>query len=139
MQAGSTVNINWVDSELLNSENVSEILKDADGILSYPEASATGESKENTGHPLRAGAPGAFSGLPASACSFLSWSMRNAAGCTDAHSIELDPATAHPVIALMPDQNGVEDIGGTLRLGAYPCILDKTSRAYRLYGQGDDL
>ncbi len=35
----------------------------------------------------------------------------------------------------MPDQNGVEDIGGTLRLGAYPCVLDKDSRAYQLYGQ----
>ena len=47
----------------------------------------------------------------------------------DAHSIELDPNTTHPVIALMPDQNGIEDIGGTLRLGSYPCVLDKTSKA----------
>ena len=60
---------------------------------------------------------------------------RNVAGLEDAHSIELDPQTPHPVIALLPDQNGVEDIGGTLRLGAYPCVLDKTSRAYSLYGQ----
>ena len=60
---------------------------------------------------------------------------RNVIGYTDAHSVELDPNTTHPVIALMPDQNGVEDIGGTLRLGAYPCVLDKDSRAYQLYGQ----
>ena len=52
----------------------------------------------------------------------------------DAHSIELDPNTTHPVIALMPDQNGIEDIGGTLRLGSYPCVLDKTSKAYQVYG-----
>ena len=52
----------------------------------------------------------------------------------DAHSIELDPNTAHPVIDLMPDQDGVEDIGGTLRLGSYPCVLDKTSKAYEVYG-----
>ena len=39
------------------------------------------------------------------------------------------------MIALLPDQNGVTDIGGTLRLGSYPCVLDKTSLAYRLYGQ----
>ena len=43
---------------------------------------------------------------------------RNVCGFHDAHSIELDPNTTHPVIALMPDQDGVEDIGGTLRLGA---------------------
>lgn len=56
------------------------------------------------------------------------------AASNDAHSIELDPNTTHPVIALMPDQNGIEDIGGTLRLGSYPCILDKTSKAYEVYG-----
>ena len=60
---------------------------------------------------------------------------RNVIGYNDAHSIELDPSTTHPVIALMPDQNGVEDIGGTLRLGSYPCVLDKTSKAYALYGE----
>lgn len=60
---------------------------------------------------------------------------RNVVGYNDAHSIELDPSTTHPVIALMPDQNGVEDIGGTLRLGSYPCVLDKASKAYALYGE----
>ena len=60
---------------------------------------------------------------------------RNAAGYADAHSVELNPATTHPVIHLMPEQNGVEDIGGTLRLGSYPCVLDKTSKAYGLYGE----
>ena len=58
---------------------------------------------------------------------------RNVIGYEDAHSIELNPLTTHPVIALMPDQNDIEDIGGTLRLGTYPCILDKTSKAYALY------
>ena len=60
---------------------------------------------------------------------------RNVAGLDGAHSIELDPNTQYPVIALMPDQNGVEDIGGTLRLGSFPCVLDKTSKAYELYGE----
>ena len=59
---------------------------------------------------------------------------RHVLGYEDANSIELDPATKHPVIALMPDQDGVEDIGGTLRLGAYPCVLDKDSKAYEVYG-----
>ena len=47
--------------------------------------------------------------------------VRNVVGFNDAHSIELNSNTTHPVIALMPDQNGVEDIGGTLRLGTYEC------------------
>ena len=50
--------------------------------------------------------------------------VRNVVGFNDAHSIELKSNTTHPVIALMPDQNGVEDIGGTLRLGTYECRLD---------------
>ena len=59
---------------------------------------------------------------------------RNVCGLENAHSIELEPATPYPVIDLMPDQNGVEDIGGTLRLGSYPCVLDPDSLACRLYG-----
>ena len=42
----------------------------------------------------------------------------------------LNPDTTHPVIHIMPDQIGIEDIGGTLRLGSYPCVLDKDSKAY---------
>jgi CTP synthase len=53
----------------------------------------------------------------------------------DAHSAELNPSTTHPIIHLMPEQDGIEDIGGTLRLGSYPCVLDESSKAYRLYGE----
>ena len=60
---------------------------------------------------------------------------RHVVGYNDAHSIELDPNTTHPVIALLPEQDGIEDIGGTLRLGSYPCVLDKSSLAYKLYGE----
>lgn len=58
---------------------------------------------------------------------------RHICGFNDAHSIELDPQTTHPVIHLMADQDEVEDIGGTLRLGAYPCVLDKTSCVQALW------
>lgn len=53
---------------------------------------------------------------------------RHVVGFHDAHSIELDPQTTHPVIHLMPEQDGIEDIGGTLRLGSYPCVLDKLQK-----------
>ena len=62
---------------------------------------------------------------------------RNVLGLTDAHSIELDPTTTNPVIALMPEQEGVDDLGGTLRLGSYPCVLREGSLAHRLYGKTD--
>ena len=59
---------------------------------------------------------------------------RDVIGYNDAHSVEFLPGTTHPVIHLMPDQEGIDDIGGTLRLGSYPCILDDNSKAYALYG-----
>lgn len=55
-------------------------------------------------------------------------------GLKGAASIELEPETPDPVIALMPEQNGVENLGGTLRLGAYPCILGDDTLAKELYG-----
>ena len=57
---------------------------------------------------------------------------RHVIGYEDANSVELDPDTAHPVIALMPEQNQVTDLGGTLRLGAYPCVLEEGSLARSL-------
>ena len=60
---------------------------------------------------------------------------RNVLGLNDAHSIELNPDTTHPVIHIMPDQIGIEDIGGTLRLGSYPCILKEGTLARKLYGK----
>ena len=60
---------------------------------------------------------------------------RNVMMRKQAASIELDPDTPDPVIALMPDQNGVENLGGTLRLGAYPCVLKEGSLAEKIYGK----
>ena len=52
---------------------------------------------------------------------------RDVIGYKDAHSMELNPDTTHPVIHIMEDQIGIEDIGGTLRLGSYPCVLKEDS------------
>ena len=60
---------------------------------------------------------------------------RHVLGYEDANSIELNPETKHPIIALMQDQEDIEDIGGTLRLGSYPCILAEGSRSYELFGK----
>jgi CTP synthase len=59
---------------------------------------------------------------------------RNVCGLEDAHSFEFYRDLKHPVIHLMADQEGVTELGGTMRLGAYPCILDQHSRSYEAYG-----
>lgn len=58
---------------------------------------------------------------------------RNAAGIKDANSTEIDPSTKNPVISLLSEQKGVEDLGGTMRLGAYPCRLQPGSLAAQAY------
>ena len=59
---------------------------------------------------------------------------RHVCGMEDAHSSELNPATTHPVIDLMPDQVGVTDKGGTMRLGSCPCVLQSDTLARSIYG-----
>jgi CTP synthase len=130
----TTVNIKWVDSETVTDENVDEILSDVNGILvpgGFGNRGIEGKIKAIT-YAREHNIPflGLCLGMQLAIVEF----ARNVIGFNDAHSEELDPSTTHPVIALMPDQNGVEDIGGTLRLGSYPCVLDKTSKAYELYG-----
>ena len=61
--------------------------------------------------------------------------VRNVVGYSDANSSEFNPSSNHQVIHIMPDQNDVTDLGGTLRLGSYPCVLSTDSKAYKLYGK----
>ena len=131
----ATVHIKWIDSETVTPENVDELLGDCNGVLVPGGFGSRGiEGKILAIQYARThGVP--FLGLCLGMQLTIVEYARNVIGYTDAHSVELDPNTTHPVIALMPDQNGVEDIGGTLRLGAYPCVLDKDSRAYQFYGQ----
>lgn len=131
----ATVNIKWIDSETVTDNNAAELLGNVNGILvpgGFGPRGIDGKIRAIT-YARTHNIPflGLCLGMQLSIVEF----ARNVVGFNDAHSIELDPATTHPVIALMPDQNGVEDIGGTLRLGSYPCILDKTSKAYELYGE----
>ncbi len=62
---------------------------------------------------------------------------RHVLGYEDAHSTEFDPGTQHPVIDLMPDQRSITDMGGTMRLGLYPCVLQPDTKAKAAYGDVD--
>ena len=131
----ATVHIKWIDSEAVTRENAARQLSDVQGILVPGGFGGRGidgmlyaiEYARTNRIPYL----GLCLGMQLSIVEY----ARNAAGLTDAHSMELDPDTPYPVIALMPDQNGVEDIGGTLRLGSCPCVLAKDSKAYALYGE----
>ena len=130
----ATVNIKWIDSEELTPSTVDEYLGDVSGILVPGGFGSRGvEGKILAAQYAREHKVpylGLCLGMQVAIIEF----ARHVCGFHDAHSIELDPNTTHPVIDLMPDQNGIEDIGGTLRLGSYPCVLDKSSKAYELYG-----
>lgn len=130
----ATVDIKWVDSETITEDNVSGLLGDAQGILIPGGFGSRGIEGMITAIRYARENKVPFLGLCLGMQLTIVEYARNAAGINDAHSIEIDPNTTHPVIALMPDQNDVEDIGGTLRLGAYPCVLAKDSLAYKLYG-----
>ena len=128
------VEIKWVDSELVTKENVAEILGDVSGILvpgGFGDRGIEGMieaityARENKIPYL-----GLCLGMQLTIVEF----VRNVVGYPDANSSEFNPSSSHQVIHIMPDQNGVTDLGGTLRLGSYPCVLDKSSKAYQLYG-----
>lgn len=131
--ANASVNIKWVDSETVTDENAAEVFSDVSGIL-VPggfgsrgiegKISAIRYARENNIPFL-----GLCLGMQLSIVEF----ARHVVGFRDAHSVELNSATTHPVISLMADQEGVDNIGGTLRLGSYPCKLAKDSLAYKLY------
>ena len=129
----ATVTVKWVDAELLDAENVGEILGEADGILVPGGFGDRGVEGKIVAIEFARTHKVPFLGLCLGMQLAIVEYARHVAGYQNAHSIELDPQTAHPVIALLPDQNGVEDIGGTLRLGSYPCVLDSSSKAYELY------
>ncbi len=132
---GAAVDIKWVDSEKVTAENAAEIFSDVSGILVPGGFGDRGiDGKIEAIHYARVNKIpflGLCLGMQLSIVEF----ARNVVGYDDAHSVELDPSTTHPVIHLMPEQDGVENIGGTLRLGSYPCVLDKDSKAYELYGE----
>jgi CTP synthase len=128
------VNIKWVDSETISTDNVSEVLADVDGVLVPGGFGQRGiEGKITAIHYARVNnIP--FLGICLGMQLALVEYARYAMGLTDANSAEFDPQSDHPVIDLMPEQKDVVQLGGTMRLGKYPCKLQKGTKAYKLYG-----
>ncbi len=130
----ASVNIKWIPSEEVTLNNMHELLSDVDGILVPGGFGKRGI--DGMIHAIQYAREhkvpflGLCLGMQLAIVEF----ARHVIGLHDAHSVELNPGTNYPVIHLMPDQDGIEDIGGTLRLGSYPCVLHKESKAFELYG-----
>lgn len=133
----SDIEIKWINSEEVTEENVVELLNDADGIL-VPggfgdrgiegKILATKYAREN-----KVPFFGICLGMQLASVEF----ARHVLGLKDAHSAEIMPSTSNPIIDLLPEQKDIEDLGGTLRLGLYPCKLAEDTKAFAAYG--DDL
>ena len=129
------VEIRWVDSENLTPENIAETLAGCGGILvpgGFGDRGIEGmilaaQFAREKGIPYF----GICLGMQIAVIEF----ARHVAGWQDANSAEFSGSTAHPVIALMPEQVGVTQKGGTMRLGRYPCVLAEGTRALSLYGE----
>jgi CTP synthase len=129
------VELDWVESEeLTDPEIAARRLESADGVLVFPGFGHRGiEGKiEAARYARENGVPylGLCLGMQIAVIEF----ARNVAGLEGANSTEFDPDTEHPVIDIMPDQVGVE-MGGTMRLGSYPCKMAPGTLAERVYGE----
>ena len=129
------VDVCFVDSEDITNENVKEKLGEYDALLvpgGFGNRGIEGKilaikyARENKVPFL-----GICLGMQMAVVEF----ARNVLGLKDANSEEFDENTKNPVIHIMDDQKDVEDKGGTMRLGSYPCILRDDSKAYELYGK----
>ena len=127
--------IKWVDSEELTQENINDVLGDCEGILvpgGFGDRGIEGMilaaryAREKDVPYL-----GICLGMQIAVIEF----ARNVVGWADANSAEFTSSSLHRVIDLMPEQQGITAKGGTMRLGQYPCALDKESKAYELYGE----
>jgi CTP synthase len=129
------VNIKWVNSEYLDEGNLEEQLSDADGILvpgGFGDRGIEGKilaskyARENKVPYF-----GICLGMQMAVIEY----ARNVAGLTGAHSSEFDAETKYPVIDLMPDQRDIDEKGGTMRLGLYPCKINEKSKAFKIYNE----
>jgi CTP synthase len=128
------VEIKWVPSETVTAESVDDLLGDVSGIIvpgGFGDRGIEGMiTAVQYAREHKLPYLGICLGMQMAIVEF----ARHVLGYADAHTAEINPDTTHPVIHIMPDQNGVTDLGGTLRLGAYPCEIQKGSKAYEIYG-----
>jgi CTP synthase len=129
------VKIHWVDAEGITPEEVDQILSEMDGILVPGGFGIRGiEGKIRAAcyaREMKVPYLGICLGMQVAVCEF----ARDVAGLEGANSSEFEPTTPHPVIDLMLEQADVHDMGGTMRLGAYPCKVVPGTKGMDAYGE----
>lgn len=129
------VKVDWIHSESLTEENVTEKFKGLEGVLVAPgfgnrgiegKIAAIKYARENKIPFL-----GICLGMQCAVIEF----ARNVLNLKDAHSREMNPATNSPVIDLLEAQKNISHMGGTMRLGSYPCKIEEGTLAYKVYGK----
>jgi CTP synthase len=128
------VEIEWIHSEEINTKNVAQKLQDLDGVLVAPGFGSRGiDGKIEAIEFVRENNIPFFGICLGMQCAVIEFA-RNVLGYPDAHSTEIKEYTPHPVISLMAEQKSITNMGGTMRLGSYPCELKKGSLAHKAYG-----
>ncbi|MCM1043274.1 MAG: CTP synthase [Corallococcus sp.] len=134
---GVKVEIDWIESDGLTAQNVAEVLGNANGVIvpgGFGERGIEGMI-EAAKYCRQNNIPyfGICLGMQIAVIEY----ARNVLGYADANSSEFDENSKHKVIALLKEQQGVEDMGGTMRLGAYPCVVQKNTKLEQAYGRRD--
>jgi CTP synthase len=132
---GSAVRVRWVDAENMSYDETAELLESVDGVLVPGGFGSRGwEGKIlacRVARERRIPYLGICLGMHVAVSEF----ARHVVGLDGANSTEMDPETPYPVIDLLPEQKGVEDLGGTMRLGAQAVEVGQGTRARELYGE----
>ncbi|GAA0358072.1 CTP synthase [Bacillus horti] len=129
----SDIDIRWINAEHVTEENVNDLLHGIDGILvpgGFGDRGIEGKI-ETVRYAREQKIPflGICLGMQVACVEF----ARNVLGLKGANSSEINPQTSYPVIDLLPEQKDIEDLGGTMRLGIYPCRVAEGSRAAEAY------
>jgi CTP synthase len=132
---GCDLNLHWINSEDLESGNIENYLKGVNGIVVPGGFGIRGVDGKIAAIQYAKNHKIPFLGLCLGMqCAVIEWA-RNTAQLEGANSAEFDPNTANPVINLLPEQQDVVDLGGTMRLGLYPCRVNPDTLAFKLYQQ----
>lgn len=131
------VDIEWIHSEDVNPETVNKLFNGIRGIVVAPGFGKRGiEGKITAIKYARENNVPFFGICLGMQCAVIEFA-RNVLGFRDAHSTEVNPATTHPVIDLQETQKKVTAMGGTMRLGAYPCKVKEGTKAFGIYGKNE--
>jgi CTP synthase len=135
IDAEREVEIRWVNAEDVTPENVDELLGGVHGVLvpgGFGDRGIEGKiTAIRWAREKRVPFFGICLGMQMAVVEY----ARHVVGLAGANSSEIDPSTPHPVIDLLPEQKDIEDLGGTMRLGLYPCKIVPGSLAAQAYGE----